>query len=668
MLPINTIDKTRLNIIVLTGGRDFGRCLLATRLPTALWPVAGSPALERLLENLTEQGIRHVTICSNGDSSLIRNSIGALNGLKINYLDEPLPVGTAGAVRDASRSVGDSLILVVPANIVQPPAVDTLISIHQKGGTDMTVMFNSADNDCRIPGQAVGIYVFDSSILKYIPEDGYFDIKEGLIPALVRDDRTIRAATLPRSVGVFHNRWEYLDAIGIILADKANLKGDFKPYSQNDAGIIWKQGNVTVEPKARIHGPVAIMDGAHISKNAVISGPTIVGRNVTVEEGALIANSVLWDNAHISSGCRINKCILDYSVRIKRGTLAEEKVVTFKPERTMSKVIRRAGQNVREKVSRHLQTIEQRLFKATQKTPAGRDYHKRAVTFGLVATAILALLWSYWPSFVDLWRIWQRSDEYSSGLLVPFLAVYILWSRRDKIKKVPIRPCLWGALAFVFAQAVRLLGLFFMYGSAERLSIVLSIAALVLMMFGWQLFKKTATIFLFLCLMLPWPNRVQAAMALPMQKWATTSAVFCLEMLGYSVIREGNIIHIGQASVAVAEACNGLRMVMAFFVTTGLVVLLVKRAWWEKLIVLISSLPIALLCNTIRLTVTAIAFTVLTGENWEKIFHDFGGYAMMPMALAAVVLELWLITKLTTAPEDSTAEIITGKIGTQQGR
>ena len=89
---------------------------------------------------------------------------------------------------------------------------------------------------------------------------------------------------------------------------------------------------------------------------------------------------------------------------------------------------------------------------------------------------------------------------------------------------------------------------------------------------------------------------------------------------------------------------------MAFFVIGGLVVLLIQRTWWEKLIVLVSSLPIALLCNSVRLTITAIAFTRLGGEHWEKIFHDFGGYAMMPLALGAIVLELWFLTKITTVP------------------
>ncbi|HEV58287.1 MAG TPA: exosortase/archaeosortase family protein, partial [Phycisphaerales bacterium] len=160
---------------------------------------------------------------------------------------------------------------------------------------------------------------------------------------------------------------------------------------------------------------------------------------------------------------------------------------------------------------------------------------------------------------------------------------------------------------------------------------------------------------LFLFLMVPWPNSVQQAITIPLQSWATSSAVFCLEMLGYLVSREGNIIHIGDTSVAVLEACNGLRMIVAFWVIGTLVVLLIDRPLWQKVVVLVSCLPIALVCNTVRLTLTSVAFTFVRGETWEALFHDFGGYAMMPLALGMVMAEFWLLRALTTPPERAQA-------------
>jgi exosortase len=259
----------------------------------------------------------------------------------------------------------------------------------------------------------------------------------------------------------------------------------------------------------------------------------------------------------------------------------------------------------------------------------------------------------------ELIAVWRRSDEYSSGMLVPFLAAYVLWARRRDVGAAPVQPVfLAGSAVFLLAQTVRGAGLYFLFSSAERLSLILSAAALVLLLLGWRYLGKLTSILIFLCLMLPWPTRIQSAVTFPLQKWSTTSAVFCLELAGYEVQQDGNVIHIGESSVAVAEACNGLRMITAFFVISGLVVLLVERAWWEKLIVLVSSLPVAFLCNTLRLAVTAVCFTVITGEQWEQRFHDWGGYAMMPLALAIVVGELWLLAQLTTPPMPRAPEII----------
>ncbi|RKY11531.1 MAG: hypothetical protein DRP65_03995, partial [Planctomycetota bacterium] len=70
--------------------------------------------------------------------------------------------------------------------------------------------------------------------------------------------------------------------------------------------------------------------------------------------------------------------------------------------------------------------------------------------------------------------------------------------------------------------------------------------------------------------------------------------------------------------------------------------------WWEKLIILASAVPIALICNTLRLVITAIAFTWIDSQRWEGVFHDYGGLAMMPLALGIVVFELWLLANLIT--------------------
>ena len=83
--------------------------------------------------------------------------------------------------------------------------------------------------------------------------------------------------------------------------------------------------------------------------------------------------------------------------------------------------------------------------------------------------------------------------------------------------------------------------------------------------------------------------------------------------------------------------------------------------------ILASSIPIALLCNTIRLTLTAYAFTRLDGSKWEGAFHDFGGLAMMPLAVAMIVFELWLLSTMVIRPKQIKESIIERKVNPQEG-
>jgi exosortase len=649
--------------IILIGNRDFGRCPIASRLPTALWPIAGKSVLERLLCHLANQGIKQAVVCGRDASSLpgIKNLIDGR--LSLSFFDESLPVGTAGCIREALSDKTEELLIVFPAGIVNPPEIDVLIKAHCDGRSDLTVMLNPCCRDRIDLKEASGIYVCNPDIIKHIPDAGYFDIKEGLIPKMLHAGKTVHAATLPYHAGNFHNWQEYLYALFSLLENSPRLNMNLKPVKSCNSKDVWVAEGALIDPQARINGSVVIMDGATVSSGAVVLGPAIIGKNVTINKDSIVINSVLWDEARVGSNSQIRKCVVDYHGVVRDNAVLEEKSVSFKPAGMFERKVDFISMVMKNNAKR-LRSLLQPLDTISERLPNSFLLSRKNVLAFLASGLIfIAFLWSYWPGLVELWELWRQSDEYSSGLLVPFLAVYILWSRRHDIARCPVKPSIWGLFAFAAAQTVRLLGLFLMYSSAERLSIVLSIAALILLLFGWKVFRKISPILLFLCLMLPLPNVIQYYVGLNLQRWATSSAVFCLETLGYAVTQDGHTIEIGNVSVAVLEACNGLRMITAFFVISGLVVLLVERKLWEKLVILISSLPIALLCNTIRLAITAIFFTILKGEYWEKIFHDFGGYAMMPLALAAVVGELWLLAKLTVLPAKEKAIIITRQGG-----
>jgi len=635
-------DQRRIRTVVLVGRRDFGRCSLAARLPVALWPVGGKPMLERLLCHLAREGVRDVALCCDENASPSIAAIPMDNRLAVRLVIEELSSGTAGCLRDAVAADPGDLILVLSGSMVCPPSIQDLVAAHTRGGADLTVVFNPDPSGESSHGASAEIYLCRPDVLKLVPAGGYCDIKEGLIPAILRAGGTVKPVALPHDVGNFHDLAGYLDAISLCLEREALAADGYAICERSARRVAPTSPEAGVDSEARIYGPVAIAEGARLARGAVVVGPAVLDRGAQIGENSIVADSVLWDGCRVGAGCEVRGAIIERDAVIPDGTVVTEQTIPAGRKGVVhgSVAIGRASSvNGLGK-----QPLSSRLASGR----SSRMPLSRSQCLWVFGGAILAaFIWSYWSILEDLWGTWRRSDEYSAGLLVPPLAAYILWSRRHTLASIPVKPALfWGSAIFFLSQAMRILGLFWMYGYAERLSIILCVVAAIIVMFGWGILRKVSTVLLFLCLMLPWPHRVQTQISLPLQRWATDSAVYCLELVGYDVARDGNVIGIGVTNVAVAEACNGLRMVTAFLVISALVVMLVNRSWWEKLIILASSLPIALLCNTLRLAATAVFFTMLEGENIEKLFHDFGGYAMMPLALALVVAEFWLLGRL----------------------
>ncbi len=271
----------------------------------------------------------------------------------------------------------------------------------------------------------------------------------------------------------------------------------------------------------------------------------------------------------------------------------------------------------------------------------------------LTLVALLALaLWSYWPVVAKLAKEWTSNDDYSVGMLVPPAALYMLWLQRKSLRKCRLAP-FWGGLAVLaLAEYARWFGLTRLFESAERYAFVLTVFALVLTVAGLQFTRKTFWVWAFLFLMVPLPGKIHNAIADPLQSMATYGAVFTLELIGITVERSGHTMVLnGDTPMAVAEACSGLRMLTAFVVVSSLFAFVVHRPRWHKATVVISSVPIAIACNILRLVATALLFLWASSGTAEKFFHDFAGLVMMPAAFAMLMGELWILRWLEVAPE-----------------
>lgn len=288
-----------------------------------------------------------------------------------------------------------------------------------------------------------------------------------------------------------------------------------------------------------------------------------------------------------------------------------------------------------------------------RRTPPVAQRRQYLLTLGGIALVLGgALAASYWGLIRDLIREWSNDENYSVGMLVPFAAIYLAWQDRARLARLPLRPCWWGVALILAAQAVRMFGLMTMYESVERYSLVLTIAGVVLLVAGWRIFRAEIWVLAFLFLMVPLPGRIHNTISGPLQGVATSGAVFVLELVGVSVVREGHTLLLnGNVHVAVAEACSGLRMLTAFVVVAWVLAYIIHRSPWQKAVVVVSSIPVAILCNIVRLVITAMLFMVTTAEFAEQFFHDFAGLTMMPLAILLLLGELWVMSQIVIEEE-----------------
>lgn len=264
----------------------------------------------------------------------------------------------------------------------------------------------------------------------------------------------------------------------------------------------------------------------------------------------------------------------------------------------------------------------------------------------VLMTAVMgSIVWAYWPTLCEIARKWTHDPQYSHGYFVPLFTVYLLWQRRQ-FAAANFLPSWWGAALLLTAVLLRGAGGLFYNDWLDALSLLPLIAGAVLLLGGWPMLRWSGQAIGFLFFMIPLPYRLETGLAHPLQRLATLTATYTLQTLGFPALSEGNLIHVNQARIGVVEACSGLGMLLLFFAMATGVAILARRPLLDKLLIVASAAPIAVLANVIRITVTAFLH-VTVGSRWaDLVFHDLAGLLMMPLALGMLGVELWLLRRL----------------------
>jgi exosortase len=274
----------------------------------------------------------------------------------------------------------------------------------------------------------------------------------------------------------------------------------------------------------------------------------------------------------------------------------------------------------------------------------------------VVALLTAGLLFSYWPGLVHASSSWKTA-QYSHGWLVPLFAVAILFWWRQPITPVAMSARLAGLALLAASFAARLVAARYRIITVDMYTFVPALAGVVLLGGGWSMFRWAWAPVAFLMFMYPLPDEATRYLLGPLQTLATIVSTFAIQTLGVDAIREGNQIVVGERHLGVVDACSGLRMLTIFIALSVAIVMLGEMAWYEKVGIVISATPIALAVNAIRITLTGLMYTI-DPEVAEKIFHDWAGYFMMPLALGMLFLVQKLLTSLFVPEETAPAILV----------
>jgi exosortase len=272
------------------------------------------------------------------------------------------------------------------------------------------------------------------------------------------------------------------------------------------------------------------------------------------------------------------------------------------------------------------------------------------VLAGLVVLLVLA----YWDMFALTSAAWNEG-LYSHGWIVPVFALWLLWVRWEPFGPVPAMERWIGLGLLVLGLSARLLAAEYGMHPVDRLSFLPSILGVFMLVGGFNIVRWAGPALGFLLFMFPLPNKLEVLVHGKLQRLASICSTFVLQTLGVSAFRQGNLISIPglQEPLTIADACSGLRMLTIFCALAVAMVFLIDRPWWDKFVILLSAIPIALAVNIIRITVTGLLYKFVGQDNHfaTKLAHDWAGYFMMPLALGFLWLELQILERLTIPVE-----------------
>jgi exosortase D (VPLPA-CTERM-specific) len=263
-----------------------------------------------------------------------------------------------------------------------------------------------------------------------------------------------------------------------------------------------------------------------------------------------------------------------------------------------------------------------------------------------VALALLTFVLVFQKTFGFLYANWQR-EEYSHGFLIPLICVFLLWRRRDQFAALSLRGSWLGVAVVALGLLLYFLGTVTSIVGADAYALVVVIAGCALAVLGWQGFRLAWAPIALLLLMVPLPTFWYNNLSSQLQLISSQVGVAIIHALGVSAFLEGNVIDLGSYKLEVAEACSGLRYLFPLMTLGAMVAYLFKSRAWTRWCIVLSTVPIAVLMNSLRIGIIGLLVDRFGIAQAEGFLHQFEGWVIFMACFILLLLECKLLLRLS---------------------
>jgi len=263
--------------------------------------------------------------------------------------------------------------------------------------------------------------------------------------------------------------------------------------------------------------------------------------------------------------------------------------------------------------------------------------------YALLVLALAGAALLFGSAIGELYAVWNEQPEYSYGILIPGLSAFLIWRDRSRLRGLPLTGSWYGLLLVVVGLALRMIGQLATMPAIVHYALLMVLYGLILALAGPAIFRRMLMPLLLLIFMVPLPQGLTTQLSVQLQLISSEMGVWIIRAAGISVFLEGNVIDLGSYQLEVAAACSGLRYLFPLMALSVIIAYTFGGAFWKRAIVFLSSIPLTVLMNSVRIGIIGITVDRWGSGMAEGVLHEFEGWVgFMISALVVVLIALGL--------------------------